>query len=221
MAAQRPDLFMANSKITQERIQKYYGRSADIIYPGVDLDQFKPDDETKQGIYYLVLTRLSSWKRVDIAVKAAMKMNFSLKVIGDGPDIVRLRKIARGRKNIEFLGYVKGQERRKYILGAIALINTQFEDFGIVPLEVMSCGKPVIAYAKGGATETVLEGKTGEFFQHQNEDSLCRLIEKFDPAKYDPRDCIEQAEKFSEKVFSENISSLIHDLMVKEGHYRK
>ncbi len=148
-------------------------------------------------------------KRVEIAIEACDDVGKKLKIIGDGPDCGRLKKVRRKSKNIEFLGAVGDEEKIKYLKSCTALINTQHEDFGIVPLEAMACGKPVIAYGKGGALETVLEGKTGEYFFEQTSESLRNLLNNFNPEKYLAEECIKQSNKFSSEIFHQKIKDKI------------
>jgi len=137
--------------------------------------------------------------------------NMKLKIVGEGPDRKRLEKIAGGSELIEFLGYISEKEKIKYLQNCLALIMTQFEDFGLVPLETMACGKPVIAFAKGGVLETVAEGITGEFYAKQNEHSLRRVLQEFDSRKYISSDCVSQAAKFDLSVFEKNMKEFIKE----------
>ena len=206
VSAQRPDILIANSKVPAKRIEKYYRRKCIVIYPFVDTALL---DETgaKKGDYFLLITRLVPWKKVDLAVTACKNLGLKLKIIGEGPDISRLKHMA--NKNIEFLGFVPEKEKAKYLSGCIALIQTQYEDFGIVPLEAMASGKSVIAYGGGGVTETVLPGITGEFFYEQSTESLMNLLKTFNPEKYSPLECKIRARKFNKNTFKQNILSLV------------
>ena len=207
-AAQRVDYFIANSRTPQARIKKYYGRDSEIIYPFVETEKFSHSQKVV-GDHFLVLTRLASWKKVEIAIKACTKLGLKLKIVGAGPDEARLKKIAGGNPNIEFLGHIIEEQKRELLFSARALINTQYEDFGIVPLEAMASGTPVIAFEKGGAVETVIEGKTGEFFPEQTPESLAGALENFDPSKYHPDTCKTQARKFDYKHFEAQIKAFV------------
>ena len=198
ISSQRVDKFIANATTPRKRIASYYRRDAKIIYPFVEYEKFSKG-VPKKGNYFLALGRLPSWKRVDLAVQACTKLGLPLKVAGDGPDIDRLRKMA--GETIEFLGHVTEEEKPGLLLGCIALIHTQREDFGIVPLEAMASGKPVIAYGAGGALETVKSGETGEFFYEQTSESLEELLKIFDQDTYDPYKCRKQARKFEKSRF--------------------
>jgi len=212
-AAHRVDFFVANAKTPQNRIKKYYGLDSKIIYPFVDCDLYK-DATLEKGKYFLVLSRVVSWKKLDVAVEACSRLRFPLKVAGDGPDLERLKGLA--GNSVEFIGYISPEKIESLIKNCIALINTQAEDFGLVPLEGMACGKPVIAYKKGGALETVVEGETGEFFDEQTPESLIELLKKFNPKNYRPEACRKQAEKFDKKIFVKKIASLVNSVYLKE-----
>ncbi len=208
-AAQRPDVFITISKTTQDRIKKYYNREASIIYPPIKLNKFKTRVSKLPNDFFIVVTRLAPWKRVDIAIKACIAANVKLKIIGEGPDRKRLERLVGDSKFIEFLGYVSEEEKIKYLQNCLALIMTQFEDFGLVPLEAMACGKPTIAYAKGGVLETVVPGETGEFYYKQNEQSLEKVLLKFDSGKYKKETCTAQAAKFDLPIFTKNMKGFI------------
>ncbi len=206
-AAQRVDQFVANSKNIARKIKRYYGREAAVVYPFVDLEKFTVDSpqltDRKDDRYFLVVTRLAPWKRAGIAVEAAKRAGVALKVVGSGPDLRMLRKLATPK--IEILGSVGDEELVKLFQGCTALIMTQEEDFGITSLEAQACGKPVIAYGAGGALETVIKGKTGEFFDNQDAESLAKVIGKFNPKSYLPEDCRTNAEKFSKERFQREL----------------
>ena len=205
VASSRPDYFLTNSKTSQHRIKKYYGRESEIVYPAIDKTQFEGVGDIEKEDYYLVLTRLAAWKRVDIAVRACRNLGLKLKVAGSGPDKSRLLKLAKGAKEIEFLDYVSDEDKVKYLKRCKALIVTQFEDFGITPLEAMICGTSVIAYAKGGVLETVIDGETGEFFKNQTEKSLEEILRKFNAEKFDQEKSKTQAAKFNIDNFNNQI----------------
>lgn len=215
--SQRPDILVANSKNVKERIKKFYRREAVVIYPGVDVESLKNIKKTNQG-YFLSLGRLVRGKGIEIVVKACSDLNLPLKVAGSGPLLDELKKIAGG--SVEFLGQVTNSEREKLYAGAQALIvASEDEDFGITAIEAQAAGTPVIALREGGYLETVLEGKTGEFFESagsspqffnpETVENLKRVLEKFDPQKYKEEDCRKQAEKFSKEEFKKNILDLI------------
>ncbi len=249
--SQRPDILMANSKNVQARIKKFYRRDSVIIYPPVDLKEFesvilasearpesKKQDPGQARLaeatakrarmtgkdYFLSLNRLVRGKGTEITVEACTKLNLPLKVVGMGPELERLKSLA--GKSIEFLGNVSDSERVKLYAGAKALIvASEDEDFGITPVEAQATGTPVIALKAGGFLETVVAGKTGEFFPSTRSarsgqvlavvDDLVEILENFDPKKYDPEDCRKQAEKFSEDRFKKELWDLINENLKK------
>ncbi len=182
LAAERVDHYIANSHYVAKRIKKYYGRNSEVIHPPVNLNRFKLSE--KKDNYYLAVGRLIPYKRFDLAVRACSDLRRNLKVIGDGPEITKLKKIA-GPK-IEFLGKVNDETLENLYQNAKALLFPQLEDFGIVPLEAMACGTPVIAYGKGGALETVRDGVGGLYFKNQDVASLKNAIYRFERRKWSP-----------------------------------
>ena len=208
-AMKRVDLVVSNSKTTQARLRKYHGIGSSIIHPFCGEPSHVQGREKEE--YYLILTRLASWKRVDIALRACEKLGKKLKVAGEGPDAKRLQSLA--GKGVEFLGRVSDEEKWALLANCTALINTQKEDFGIVPLEAMAVGRPVIAYNFGGALETVIEGETGIFFEEQTAEALSKCIEKFEKMTFDPAVCKKQAGKFSYGNFKCSILEKVDDLI--------
>jgi glycosyltransferase involved in cell wall biosynthesis len=206
-AAQKVDFFLANSELTKKRIKKHYNRDSKVIYPPVDLGRF--DGEIKDEGYYLIISRLSSFKKIDLVVRAFNKFGKSLKIVGDGQELSNLKKIS--HSNIEFLGMLSGKELGRILRNCSALIFPTLEDFGIVPVEAMAAGKPVLAYRGGGALETIVEGKTGEFFDDQKSESLLSLLKRFDPRRYNASDCRTQARKFSKEEFKRKIKIFVEE----------
>lgn len=212
-AAQRVDKFIANSQTSKKRIEKYYRKATgqiDVIHPFVDFRKYV-DVVPKLDDYFLVISRLVGWKKIDVAIKACNELCIPLKIIGEGPDLHRLKELA--GPTVELLGYVSEEVKTHLLANCIALINTQKEDFGIVPLEAMACGKPVIAYGAGGALETVVSGETGEFFKEQTLESLGELLLRFDPAKYDVAECRKRAKLFDKSVFEAKIKSAMDTIL--------
>jgi glycosyltransferase involved in cell wall biosynthesis len=176
LAAERVDRFVVNSAYIGRRVRKYYGRESEVIHPPVDLSFFRPGDGERD--YYLAVGRLIPYKRFDLVVEAFNKMGKPLKIVGVGPDAAKLK--LKGGKNVEFVGKVTDDELHELYQGAKALIFPQLEDFGIVPLEAMASGAPVIAYGAGGALETVKDGVSGLFFKEQTVDALVDAVERFE-----------------------------------------
>ena len=221
VAAARVDYFIANSKTVQKRITKYYRRDSQVIYPPVETEHFFISDlktQAPEEKYFLIGCRLVPYKRVDIVVEAFKKLgnDYNLKVFGDGLDLLRLKKIAGEATNIEFVGRISDDEKAVLYSRAQAFINPQEEDFGITPVESMASGRPVIAYRKGGVTETVVEDKTGIFFDEQTADSLAEAVRKFKSADFDPEYIKKYAEKFSVKRFEKEILDFINEVKNKQ-----
>lgn len=224
IAAQRPDKLIAISKEVRSRISKYYGRESSVVYPPVDVSnmyyvssiKYKKDINEihntnymlhNTGNYFLIVSRLVPYKKIDLAIKTFNKLKLPLKIIGTGSETERLKEIA--GSTIEFLGYLTDKELVRYYSECCALVFPGFEDFGLTILEAQSFGKPVIAFRRGGALETIIERKTGIFFDEQTVQSLTKSIEQFSKIKFDPKDCTEQADKFGFDRFKESFLSKI------------
>jgi glycosyltransferase involved in cell wall biosynthesis len=206
-SAQRVDAFVANSRAVAQRIWRYYRREAVVIPPPVDLPPFC---ETPPGAYFLAGGRLIPYKRLDLAVQACTRLRLPLKIFGDGRDRARLQAMA--GPTITFLGRVSEAERRALFAGCRAFIFTGEEDFGIAPLEAMAAGRPVIAYAKGGALETVIEGVTGHFFNEQTVEALMEAIAATLTECYDARAIRRHAEQFGRETFLARMRLLLEEI---------
>ncbi len=218
-AAQRVDYFIANSEEVKRRIAKFYRRDAKVIYPPVDIEKFKPkNSELNSKNYYLCVSRLARAKRIDLAIQAANKLGFRLKVIGDGRERKNLEKIA--GKNVEFLGEVSDDDLIAAYQNCKAVIfPAEDEDFGLVPVEAQAAGKPVITLRSGGVTESVIDGKTGVFFNEPSAESLISAIKKFEKIKIKSEDCLKQARKFSKERFKLEIKKFVEQ-KTKERNVR-
>lgn len=208
-AAQKVDYFVANSRNVANRIRKFYRRKAKVIYPPVELPRIS---KVKKGDYYLVISRIVGGKRLDLAVKAAIKLGIKLKIAGKPAgyytEYKKLEKLAKG--NVEFLGYVSDKKLAELYAGAKAFLALATdEDFGITPVEAMLAGTPVIAYAGGGYLESVIEGKTGIFFNEPTVDSLIKAIKKFERSKIRPENCVKRAKKFTKERFKKEIERFV------------
>ncbi len=214
-AADRPDTLLAASKTVQRRIELYWRRTSDVVTPPIDdfwLQERKPINEHMQRPdYFLIVSSLVRYKRIDLAIEACNKLGKYLKVVGEGSDMQRLKKLS--GPTIEFYGWRQGDELADLYASAIGTIFPGDEDFGLVPLESMACGTPVIAYRSGGALETIVEGKTGEFFGDPTVEALQEVLVKFDSTKYSRDACREQARKFSQEKFKQELSQKITEVM--------
>ncbi len=220
-SSKRVDRFVAISKYVAERIKKYYERESEIIFPPVDCSYFNPG--TSNGNFYLMVSPLAPNKRVDIAIKAFNKLSLPLKIIGTGQEEKRLGKIA--GKNVELMGWQSDEVVREHYVNCKALIFPGVEDFGIVPLEAQACGKPVIAYGKGGVLETVIplngnklnteggnrKSATGMFFYEHTPESLAQAVIHFESVKglFNKIKIREHAETFDMAIFKERIRNYI------------
>ena len=203
LSADRVDHFVANSANVARRIAKHYRREADVVYPPVVVDDFFISEQNDD--FYLMVGQLVGYKRADLAVKAFTRSGKRLVIIGEGEQMRMLREIA--GKNIEFLGHQPFEVLRDHYSHCQALVFPGEEDFGIVPLEAMASGRPVIAFGKGGALETVVDGKTGVFFHEQTEDALMAAVERFEaleshfhPAEIRAHACNFGPEKFRSEM---------------------
>jgi len=204
LSAHRVDKFIANSQTVRDRIEKYYRRKSDVIYPPVETKKFRVSDPEN---FYLIGGRLVGYKRYDLAVTAFTKLGIPLKVFGEGPALEKLKSIA--GKNIEFLGKVSDEKKRELYSKCLAFIHPQIEDFGITAVEAMASGRPVIAYGKGGARETVVPGQTGEFMDEQSWEELGNQIIRFEKEKYNPDTIKEYANQYDQERFKSQIKDFV------------
>ncbi|MBA3679077.1 glycosyltransferase [Candidatus Saccharibacteria bacterium] len=207
-AAQRPDVLIANSTTVAERIKLYYKRDAQILHPPVDVQRFA-QLQNDDSDYLLVVSRLIPYKRVDLAVRACTKLNKRLIVVGDGSELKKLKALA--GPTVEFRGQLPDQEVTRLFTNCRAFIFTAFEDFGITPVEAMAAGKPVIAYGKGGITDSVVHKTTGILFDNQSVESLCSAIVLFEKTQFDSKKIRSHSEKFSNEQFINAINTVIQE----------
>ena len=221
-SASRPDYYIAISKNVQQRIRKHYRRESEVIYPPVEVDSFPLSE--KPGEYFLVVSALVPYKRVDLAVQAFNKLGSRLVIIGDGSEKNSLTRMA--LKNIEFLPWQNQVRLKEYYSNCRALVFPGEEDFGIVPVEAQACGKPVIAFGRGGALETVAgkfseeikssDGKlTGIFFREQTTASLAEAIKKSLGIEFDPHFARQNSLKFDINIFKGKIQKIVAEKLAE------
>ena len=211
VAADRVDHFIANSKYVAKRIKKYYGRESIVIYPPIDIEKYRPSSKVEIQDYFLFVSRLVGYKKCDLVVDAFNELGWPLKVIGQGPEKENL--IKKAKSNIEFLGFLPDEKVVEFYQKAKAFVFAAEEDFGIVPVEAMAAGRPVIAYRQGGQSEAIIEGVTGEFFDNQTKESLVKSLRAFDFAKYKTDEIQKQAEKYSKEVFKQTFMRYLENIL--------
>lgn len=222
-AADRIDYFIANSETTKRRIEKFYRRDSHVIYPPADTDKYKADAPRSQKVksegkdYFLIVSRLSPYKKIDVAIEAFNKLDWPLVIVGIGEQEKYLKKIA--AKNIRFAGFAGKDELASYYQNARALIFPGQDDFGITIAEAMAAGTPVIALKKGGATETVIEGVTGEFFDYPVAPILADAVMRFvaQEGRFKKEAIQAHAEKFSRQRFEREIKEYVEKVVTSAG----
>lgn len=209
--SQRPDEYISISKEVQKRVKKYYNRESSVVYPAIE-EKFYTKEiiDSKKRDYYLIVSRLVPYKKVDLAISVFNKLKLPLVIVGTGSEENKLRNSA--NRNIRFVGMVNDKDLIGYYRHAKAVIFPQEEDFGLVPLESQACGTPVIAFNSGGARETVIHLRTGYLFDHQTRTSLISAITKFEKTKIDYEDCLANSKKFSFSKFADEYSSRIEKI---------
>lgn len=210
VASKRVDFWIANSKNVQDRIKKYYRTESKIIYPPVNIDRINLSESSTDD-YYVCVSRLEPYKKIDLAIEAFNKLGKQFVIIGSGSDRNRLEGLS--KKNIEFLGWQSDKSIYEYIRNSRGFVFPGEDDFGITPVEAMACGKPVVAYGAGGAKETIIDKKTGVLFHKPEAESLIEAIlyleENSD--RFTPESCRSQAEKFSEENFQNDFRKTLDE----------
>jgi glycosyltransferase involved in cell wall biosynthesis len=202
------DVLIANSTVTQERIKKYYKRSSTIVYPAVDIDKFTPPPKTdRHG--YITWGRHVPYKRFDLAIEAANKAGFDLKIVSSGPDTERLKKLA--GPTVTFTGRISDPELVSAVQHARGLLFPNEEDFGLVPVEAIAAGTPVIAYAKGGALDIVQDGETGVLFKHQTAEHLIKAVKRAETLSFLPATLHRKSKRFAPSLFDTKIRKIVVD----------
>jgi glycosyltransferase involved in cell wall biosynthesis len=216
-AAKQPDYFIANSTHTQAMIKKYYRRDSTVIFPPVEVERFKLPGNAKPPLRhgFVAAGRQTPYKRFDLAIEACNRLKVPLVIIGDGPDHKRLEKLA-GR-SVTFLTNVNDIEIAKHFQSAIGFIMPNMDDFGIVAVEALAAGTPIIAYNKGGAQDYVIPGKTGLFFEKQTADQLVSALETALGKTFDHAAIAEQASRFSVATFDTNMQEYINTCLAERA----
>ncbi|EKD46459.1 MAG: glycosyl transferase, group 1 [uncultured bacterium] len=216
VSADRIDTCIANSNFVAQRIKKYYHKDSVVIHPPVDTKKFSLPGKIEEGKYFLMVGRLIAYKQHAIAIKAFNQLGLPLKIIGRGPELKRLKKIA--GPTIEFLGRVEDEFLSDHYAQCKAVIFPQEEDFGIVAIEALSCGKPLIAYRGGDIPEHMEEGKMGIFFDQQNPESIMEAVKKFQTLSFDSKYIRSKVEKFDREIFKQKIKAFIEKAV---GEHKK
>ena len=206
LAADRVDHFIANSSEVAGRITKHYRREAEVVHPPVDVERFTPNGNAPED-FYLVVSRLVRYKRVDLAIEACNRLGRRLVIVGDGPERKHLKATAGA--SVEIVGSRSDSELASLYARCRALLFPGFEDFGIAPVEAQAAGRPVIAYARGGATETVIDGVTGVLFDRQTTGSVTEAILRLESGKWDPVAARANAARFAKDRFREGVARVI------------
>jgi glycosyltransferase involved in cell wall biosynthesis len=212
-AAQRVDHFVAISREIQDRIRRFYRRESSLIHPPVDTHRFQPSRECDD--YYLVVSRLVPYKRIDLAVQAFNRLERPLMIAGDGRDREALEALA--GPTVTFLGYVPNEELPALFARCRAYVLPGREDFSIAPVQAQAAGRPVIAYGAGGALDTVIAGQTGAFFHQQTPEALMEAVRAFDPQTIDPDACCANARRFAVTVFEDKLSRFVRQSIRSES----
>jgi len=212
-AAQRPDVLLAVSDFIARKISRFYGRTAGVVYPPVDYQRFHFDPRLQPSAskpyYYLAAGRLMHYKKFALLVESFLELRLNLLVVGTGPEMPKLRKMAAGSKNIRFVNFVDDSELHRLYSGAKALLFPQVEDFGLVAAEAQACGTPVLAYSQGGALEIVQDGKTGVLFGEQSVRSVVEAVRKFERMEFDRSEVSRLCRNFTLERFQEGIVQAI------------
>jgi glycosyltransferase involved in cell wall biosynthesis len=208
LSADRVDHFVANSREVAGRIRKHYRRDSEVIFPPVDVDRIRPNGKSPED-FYLVVSRLVQYKRIDLAIEAAKRLGRRLIVVGDGPARRRLESIA--GTTVEFRGHLPDDEVADLMAGCRAFLFPGWEDFGIAPVEAQAAGRPVVAYGRGGALETVVDGVTGVLFEEQTVKAVVEAMIDIEARRIDSVACRRNAERFSAHLFREQVRQTVQE----------
>jgi glycosyltransferase involved in cell wall biosynthesis len=211
IAAQRVDRYVANSRLTASRVRRYFGREADVLHPPVELERFAPGPV---GEHYLVVAELMAHKRIDVAIAAFNRLRKPLVVVGDGPELRRLRRLA--GPTVRFTGRLPDPSVAELLRSARALVVTAAEEFGIAAVEALASGRPVIALGSGGVLESVHEGETGAYYRSSDAESLAGVVASFDPLAVDPAACVAAARRFGTDRFRGALHAIVAEALAAE-----
>jgi glycosyltransferase involved in cell wall biosynthesis len=211
VVAQRVDRYVANSQLTRKRIERYFGRDADVLHPPVELERFRTGEV---GDHYLVVAELMAHKQIDVAVAAFNRLRMPLVVVGDGPELRRLRRLA--GPTVRVTGRLPDDRVAELMRSARALVVTAAEEFGIAAVESLASGRPVIALGAGGVLESVREGATGAYYRASNPEALAEVIADFDPFAFDPAVCVAAAQRFGTARFQAALRAIVEDAVAAE-----
>jgi glycosyltransferase involved in cell wall biosynthesis len=214
-ASKRVDHFVAISEYIEKRINKHYRRSADVIYPPVNTEFYTPASDDSPGEFFLIVSAFAPYKKLDLAIEAFNRLGSPLKIIGQGQDIKRLQSLA--KPNIEFLGALSDQEVCDHYRHCKALIFPGEEDFGIVPVEVQACGRPVIAFAKGGILETTIENETAIWFHEQSVEAIMSAVKDFESRPLSSQTIRDNALRFAKFRFQQEMQSYIEEKLAEHN----
>ncbi|TSA45777.1 glycosyltransferase family 4 protein [bacterium] len=211
-ASKRPDFIIANSETVRDRIRKYYSRESEIIPPPVDTDFFKP--VSPKSDFFFTASRLEPYKKIHLVVEAFKRLGLPLKVAGDGTELASLKEI--GGPTVEFLGKVTDEKLRELYSQARAFVFPPYEDAGIMPLESLACGTPVIGLSSGGTAEFIKDRETGVLFAKQNVESIAQAVKKFETLYFDPAKLRANALPYSKQNFANSIQNFLNRVL-KQG----
>ena len=207
-ASLRPDVLVTISKYIQERVKKVYGRDSTVVYPGIDLTFWKPSSVKERDNFYLVVSRLRDYKRIDLAIQACECLNKKLVIIGDGPERSKLATLS--GPNTKLLGYLQDEEVRAYMQKCRAFLFPGVEDFGLAPLEAMACGAPVIAFDGGGFPEVLEDGDSGVLFNEQTGEGLSDALARFEHMNWESTAIVKRARQFDENEFVSQFRKIVN-----------
>lgn len=211
LAAQSPDYYITISEYAKDLIDEYYNREAVVIHPPVEIEKFMNDGEDLERDYYITTSRQVNWKKIDLAVKACMRLGKKLIVVGEGPEHAKLVRMAKNSDLVEFSPLVKQEKLAELLAGAKGYLFPSLEPFGIAPVEALAASCPVIAFGEGGAKDYVIDGKNGVLFEKQTIQSLADAMRRFEKMTFDRKEIVKSAKKFDESRFDKEIRQFVDE----------